>query len=221
MSPGISTPAAGERFGFELTFFRFALAPRWGDGCGCAGCSGREAGSAGARGRFIWDTSLLPMLLTSSFGLRRSYRGVRLGWLALGCRLCGCGSDDWSLRAAPGAAAGATDVGRDDVHWTLHAAESGYELTLDAQALQQAVLNGDRGFSRKSSDVGSASYYYSIPRVAVRGQLLRDGQPVDGAGARLGRSRVGRALRSVITSRDGIGLRCNSRMECVDVLCIA
>jgi predicted secreted hydrolase len=90
--------------------------------------------------------------------------------------------DDWSLVAAPaptGEAAAATDVGHDEVHWSLHAAESGYELTLDAQALQQVVLNGDRGFSRKSGDVGSASYYYSIPRLAVRGRLLRDGQPVD------------------------------------------
>jgi len=77
--------------------------------------------------------------------------------------------DDWSLGT----------VDPDGTHWHLRAAESGYELTLDAQALQAPVLNGDKGLSQKSSDRGSASYYYSIPRVSVRGRLVRDGQPVD------------------------------------------
>ena len=76
--------------------------------------------------------------------------------------------DDWSLGT----------VDPDGAHWTLQAAESGYELTLEAQALQPPVLNGDRGFSRKSSDPGSASYYYSIPRVSVRGRLVREGKPL-------------------------------------------
>jgi predicted secreted hydrolase len=77
--------------------------------------------------------------------------------------------DDWSLGT----------VDPEGTHWRLRAAESGYELTLDAEALQQPVLNGDKGLSQKSSDRGSASYYYSIPRVAVHGRLVRDGRPVD------------------------------------------
>jgi len=77
--------------------------------------------------------------------------------------------DDWSLAT----------LGSDDVRWRLRAAQNGYELTLDAQALLQPVLNGDQGFSRKSGEPGAASYYYSIPRVAVRGQLRRDGTPLD------------------------------------------
>src|SRR5262249_13631511 len=93
--------------------------------------------------------------------------------------------DDWSLKDG----------------WSLHAVQSGYELTLDAHALQPPVLNGDRGFSRKSSDPGSASYYYSVPRVSVHGRLVRDGKPLEvqglawvdrewGSGA-LGRSEQG------------------------------
>jgi predicted secreted hydrolase len=78
--------------------------------------------------------------------------------------------DDWVVEeVGQGAVAG---------HWTLHAAESGYELTLDAEALEAPVLNGDRGFSAKSSEPGSASYYYSIPRVAVHGHLVRDGKTI-------------------------------------------
>lgn len=77
--------------------------------------------------------------------------------------------DDWSLEA----------TSSDDTRWRLRAAEDGYELTLDAQALLQPVLNGDQGFSPKSDEPGAASYYYSIPRVAVHGQLLRDGKPLE------------------------------------------
>ena len=72
-------------------------------------------------------------------------------------------------------AAGARKFG----HWKLYAAEPGYELTLDAEALLAPVLNGDHGFSVKSGAPGAASYYYSIPRVAVQGQLIRDGKALE------------------------------------------
>ncbi len=58
----------------------------------------------------------------------------------------------------------------------------GYELELTLQALAAPVLNGEAGLSRKSSDPADASYYYSIPRLAARGVLTRDGRalPVQG-----------------------------------------
>lgn len=89
--------------------------------------------------------------------------------------------DDWMLgvpadgaRDGSGPVSAATAPG-----WMLHAEGEGYELTLDAQPLMQPVLNGDHGLSRKASERGAASYYYSIPRVAVRGKLLRAGVPSD------------------------------------------
>lgn len=36
-------------------------------------------------------------------------------------------------------------------------------------------MNGDHGLSRKSSEPGTASYYYSIPRIAVRGEIAHGG----------------------------------------------
>jgi predicted secreted hydrolase len=63
--------------------------------------------------------------------------------------------------------------------WLITAAAHGYELRVQAQAQSAPVLNGDAGLSRKSSQPGAASYYYSIPRMALRGQLVRDGQPLD------------------------------------------
>jgi predicted secreted hydrolase len=171
--------AMGERFGFELTFFRFALAPE---------VTGPAAGVVRTAAESAWRTNQFYMahfaitdvahkqfrfeqkLSRGAVGLAGSQNPPLNVWI-----------DDWSLRAAgpgdTGAAAAVTSPagGR----WSLHAVESGYELTLDAEALQQIVLNGERGFSRKSSDPGSASYYYSIPRVSVRGRLVRDGKPLD------------------------------------------
>jgi len=57
----------------------------------------------------------------------------------------------------------------------IHARGEGYELTLDVGSLGEPVLNGDHGLSRKSAEPGAASYYYSIPRIAVHGQLIRGG----------------------------------------------
>jgi len=38
------------------------------------------------------------------------------------------------------------------------------------------MLNGDRGYSRKSDDPGSASFYYSMPRMRASGTLQRGAQ---------------------------------------------
>jgi predicted secreted hydrolase len=154
--------AAGERFGFELTFFRFALVP--------------EGAAAPAQVASSWRTGQIYMahFAITDVARQRFRFTQKLSRGAVG--LAGVRSpplqvwiDDWSLGT----------VDSDGIHWRLRAAESGYELTLDAQALQQPVLNGDRGLSQKSGDRGSASYYYSIPRVSVRGRLVRDGRPVD------------------------------------------
>jgi predicted secreted hydrolase len=163
---------AGERFGFELTFFRFALAPEPLKTTVSGSSTGQPVTNA-VESR--WHTRQIYM---AHFAITDVARGrfrfaQKLSRGALG--LAGAEMpplhvwiDDWSLAAA---SPGATD-------WSLHAAESGYELTLDARALLQPVLNGEQGFSRKSNDRGSASYYYSIPRVAVRGRLVRDGKPL-------------------------------------------
>jgi predicted secreted hydrolase len=164
---------AGERFGFELTFFRFALAPEPPQRSVSGSSSGQSVSEVvesrwrtrqtymahfaitdAARGRFRFAQKLS----RGAVGLAGAEIPPLHVWI-----------DDWSLAArSPGQA-----------DWSLHAAESGYELTLDTQALQQPVLNGQQGFSRKSDDPGSASYYYSIPRVAVRGRLVRDGKALD------------------------------------------
>src|SRR5579862_5100883 len=141
----------GERFGFELTFFRFALAPLV--------ASPSDSGASAWRTREIY----LAHFAITDVGAKRFRSVQKLARGALG--LAGAEAeplhvwiDDWTLGAA-GAAAG---------DWKLAAAQPGYALELDLHPLMPPVLNGEAGLSRKSDASGSASYYYSIPRIALR-----------------------------------------------------
>ena len=67
--------------------------------------------------------------------------------------------DDWSIReVAPGRYV--TAVRGDDF---------AFELTL--ASTQPPLLQGERGFSRKGPDPRAASYYYSLPQLAVSGEV--------------------------------------------------
>ncbi len=157
--------ASGERFGFELTFFRFALRPP---------AVTTAAASIGSQVS-AWRTSqiYLAHFAVTDVARRKFQVAQKLSRDALG--LAGAQAsplrvwiDDWAL-AGPGGGSGS---------WTLHAAQPGYELGLTLAPLTAAVLNGAAGLSRKSDEPGSASYYYSMPRLAVHGQLTRDGEPL-------------------------------------------
>ena len=160
----------GGRFGFELTFFRFALAPDPPAGSGAGAQEGGAPPAASAwRTREIY---LAHFAVTDVAGKRFRY-ALKLARGALG--LAGAQGpplhvwiDDWTFGAA-GAAAG---------DWKLAAAQEGYALELELHPLTSPVLNGEAGLSLKSDAPGSASYYYSMPRIAVRGTLLEQGKPL-------------------------------------------
>jgi predicted secreted hydrolase len=55
---------------------------------------------------------------------------------------------------------------------------SSFSLDLTFKPTQRALLNGDRGYSRKGPKPEQASYYYSMPQLAVRGTIIKDGRRV-------------------------------------------
>jgi predicted secreted hydrolase len=191
----------GERFGFELIFFRFGLAPPGVVGSGRAasgGASGAVAGGATGTGGggstpdgvSAWRTRqayLAHFAITDvargEFRFAHRYSRDALGLAGAQAEPLRVWLDDWTFGAAADTG-GASSTPRPvseatAAPWTLHAQEQGYELTLELQPLNQPVLNGEKGLSRKASERGAASYYYSIPRVAVRGKLLRAGVSSD------------------------------------------
>jgi predicted secreted hydrolase len=81
------------------------------------------------------------------------------------------------------AAIGKTDVRIDD--WSLRADRRGYRTAIPArdfrldlrfEPVQAPLLNGVDGFSQKGPNPVSASYYYSMPQLMVRGTVARKGR---------------------------------------------
>ena len=156
-SPGTMQGLDGEEFGFELTFFRFALTPP----------QEKAAGGSAWRAREIY----MAHFAVSDLGARRFRFAQKISRGALG--LAGAQPaplavwiDDWSL----------TGTGAGELPWQLHAHAAGYALDLTLASSGPPVLNGEAGLSRKADEPGAASYYYSLPRLQARGQLTRGGQ---------------------------------------------
>jgi predicted secreted hydrolase len=152
--------ATGRHFGFQLTFFRTALAP--------------PASSAGETAS-AWSTRQLYLAhfaLTDTAG-RRFHAWSRLDREALG--LAGARAapfrvwlGDWSAESE--AAAG--------LPVRLRAAEGGVAIDLMLAAEKPVVLQGDRGLSQKGPEPGNASYYYSLSRMSARGTVRVQDEPL-------------------------------------------
>jgi len=101
-------------------------------------------------------------------------------------------SDQRSARAGFGlaeAAEGRTDVSIED--WSLKAVDAGYTAEVSARDFRYALrfetrqpplLQGESGFSRKGPDPAQASYYYSLPHLAVKGRVFVQGRDLEVTG---------------------------------------
>jgi predicted secreted hydrolase len=149
--------AHGQRFGFELTFFRIALVP---PGSAAAGVS--NGASRWRAGQVYLAHFAITDVDRGVFRFAQKYSRDALGLAGAEADPFHVWIDNWTLG------------------WpSLHAQGSGYDLRLDLQPLSAPVLNGEHGLSRKAAEPGAASYYYSLPRIAVRGRILREGEPVE------------------------------------------
>jgi predicted secreted hydrolase len=160
--------AAGERFGFELTIFRVGLVPP------------AAATAVGSGGESAWRTRqvyaahfAITDVARGQFKFAEQYSRDALGLAGAQAEPFRVWLNDWMLGSP--SLLSSPPVPGSGTPWTIHAQGQGYELTLDADGLGQPVLNGDHGLSRKSNEPGAASYYYSIPRIAVHGKVVRDG----------------------------------------------
>jgi predicted secreted hydrolase len=140
---------AGRRFGFELTFFRFALAP------------------AVAETESAWRSKqvYIAHLALSDAGEGRFHFGQRYSRGALG--LAGAQAAPFRVWLEDWQAAEGVD-GRE---WQLVAKDDDFAIELSLVPLRAPVLHGEDGLSQKSSEAGNASYYYSITRLETTGTL--------------------------------------------------
>lgn len=147
---GNLTDASGRPFGFQLTFFRYAIAPA-------------DTASASA-----WRTRqvLLAHFAVTDIRGQHFHSRARSARAALG--LAGLTADpaavwirDWRCEL----------LDPERGQWRLRAADDGIELDLTVSALKPEVLQGERGLSQKSAAPGNASYYYSVTRLGADGRL--------------------------------------------------
>ncbi len=144
----LETPA-GRRFGYQLTFFRSALAPD------------------PPRRLSAWATNQVYMAhfaLTDAAG-ERFHHFERLGRGALG--LAGARAEPFRVWLEDWTAEGAGP--NDRTH--LRAAEAGVTIDLTLTRIKPIALHGDRGLSQKSAEAGNASYYYSLTRLESQGTI--------------------------------------------------
>lgn len=142
--------SGGETLGFQVTFFRTKPAI---DEANPSDLAARQlliahcALSDPERGR-LWQDQ---RIRRAGLGLAGAMEGDTHVWL-----------NQWSLER------------QGAVYATTIAAED-FTLDLRLTPTQPPLLNGDAGVSRKGPAVQSASYYYSLPHVAVSGAIVRHG----------------------------------------------
>lgn len=146
----------GRRFGYQVTFFRIALAPE----------SEYQHRTSHWATRQIW----MAHAAITDIERRQHYRSERFARGAAG--LAGNETspfrvwlDDWRLEA-----------NGNDFPWRLKIAEPTFSLALEVTPLKKFVYQGDRGLSQKSAEPGNASFYYSMTRMQTTGQLEVNGQ---------------------------------------------
>ena len=139
--------AGGRHVGFQLTFFRVALAP-----------ADEQRPSA-------WATRQLHVAhfaLTDTVG-NRFHAASRVSRAALG--LAGAEASPFRVWLEDWSAEGTGTSTR------LRAGEGDVAIDLGVAAAKPLVLQGDRGLSRKGPEAGNASLYYSATRMSARGTV--------------------------------------------------
>ena len=139
----------GQRFGFELTIFRFALAPT------------APVSSSAWRTNQVYIAHLaVTDAGNEEFHVAQRYARGAVGLAGAQATPFRVWIDDWEMT-------GQADTGT----WRLRANDTDVGVDLELTALKPPVLNGIDGLSQKSSLPGNASYYYSITRLATNGSV--------------------------------------------------
>ncbi len=151
---GNLTSADGRRFGFQLTFFRFALS---------ADPPVRQSAWA-ANDIYMAHFALSDVAGGRFHAFERLSRGALdlAGVRAVPFRVW---LDDWSVESTGGSI----------FPLQLSAERAGVSVSLTLEDGKPPVLQGEAGLSRKSAAPGNASYYFSYTRVPAHGEVRLPG----------------------------------------------
>ncbi len=145
--------AEGRRFGFQLTFFRSALAPE----------SLKRASAWATRQAWLAHFTVSDVDGKQFHSFERWSRGA-VGLAGAQAAPFKVWVKDWTAEGAP------------VLPMHLKAAEGDVAIDLLLQAGKPPVLQGDHGLSRKGAEPGNASYYYSLTRMPAAGTVRVGGE---------------------------------------------
>ena len=155
------TPDA-RHFGFQLTFFRFAL-----------DTASPERPSRWATDQLWMAHFTVTNSAAGTFRAAEKFQRQALGLAGAQAQPFRVWLDDWSLRSA----------GPDLFPLSLTARSDAMALQLTLNAGKPLVLQGDAGLDPKGPEPGNASYYYSFTRLPAAGQVTVDGRSFAVAGS--------------------------------------
>jgi len=138
------------KFGYQLTFFRFALA------------ADTPASASSWRNNQIYMAHLTLTDVKSD----RFYSDER--YSRAGNGLAGAADNKYQVWLHDWSAAAVDDA---DFPMRLQAKSGQFAIDLLLQSQKKRVLQGNQGLSQKSDEPGNASYYYSYTRLATEGNL--------------------------------------------------
>ncbi|MEQ9104747.1 MAG: lipocalin-like domain-containing protein [Rhodothermales bacterium] len=151
--------AGGNRFGYQVTVFRNALAP--------PDSAGGVEGDWTTRQLYLTHVAITDASTGRHLSEERFVRGS--------AGLAGTTAEPFRVWAgAVDIRAGAPNAGIDTL--TVRAPVGGGLLELDLSARKPIVLQGENGFSPKGDEPGNASYYYSLTRYAAAGTWTENGE---------------------------------------------
>ena len=159
--------STGRRFGFQLTFFRWAFKP-----------PGPQPATTQVKSNWVANNVYMAHFAVTDVESETFHSDERLARAAAG--LAGVThppfrlwTDDWSV----------TSSSAELFPLQLNASTPEAALSLRLSAGKARVDQGDEGFSRKSAATGNASYYYSYTRLPAAGELRLGDEVLDVGGA--------------------------------------
>lgn len=148
--------ASGREFGVQVTFFRNR--PRVAE----------ASASRFAAKQLLFAHAAIADPLSGR--LEHDQRAARAGLELAGAGDAAVWLDDWSLQHSA------------EIFSARIRARS-FDLALEFRQTQALMLQGEGGLSRKGPQPAQASFYYSLPQLAVSGRVVQAGKTVDVTGS--------------------------------------
>ena len=158
----------GKAFGYQLTFFRFALTPQMPE----------RASHFATNQVYMGHFAITDAANNEYFCFERRSRGAGGLAGATGDPTYKVWLEDWS----------ATETEPGVMHLCVPSTSDSIEmepqigLSLDLRQTRPPILQGDRGLSQKGPEPGNATYYYSLVGLETTGKVTINGKTVDVSG---------------------------------------